>query len=302
MYGDTAAPPTYHKKGRPFRVHEAAKQALLEYHQTYPYLYLDELVRYLEEEWDIHTSKPSVCRLLKAHRRSQKKGSRIGPQSQQLRNDWVADMVDLTAEQLVFIDESLFKAQTGWRCMAYGPIGSEVRWHDDVTRGSTWSILPALTVDGYLPCTGVKEGFFKGEDFFIWFTQELLPLCNPFPCERSVIVLDNVNVHLDQRVQRACDEKGCMLKFLPPYSPDYNPIELTFNILKAWMRRHFWQLRRAFEGDFGGFLKYALAHSGCDKEAVKLFRHSTAGYKFEGDYKSYMEQLARFVAEVIQDV
>ena len=46
-------------------------------------------------------------------------------------------MQDVTAEKLIFIDESLLKAQTGWRCLAYGPIGQAARWEDDMRRGDT---------------------------------------------------------------------------------------------------------------------------------------------------------------------
>ena len=107
-------------------------------------------------------------------------------------------MQDVTAEQLVFIDESLFKAQTGWRCLAYAPIGQPARWEDNMRRGDTWSILPAYTTDGYLLCTGIKKGYYNGESFFEWVVEELLPLCNPYPQPHSIIVLDNVNVHLNR--------------------------------------------------------------------------------------------------------
>ena len=234
--------------GGPKKVHSAARKALLEYHSQSPFMYLDELARYLEEEWDITVSISTVSRLLKDDRRSLKKGSRVGPQSSQLRVEWQAFRTDVTAEQLVFLDESLFKAQTGWRCMAYGLIGSNARWHDDMRRGDTWSILPALTVDGYIPCTHIQQGFINQDDFFQWFTQELLPNCNPFPNPKSVIIMDNLGVHQNRRIQRAVDEKGCLLKYLPPYSPDYNLIELTFNILKYWMRRHFCRRHLISEG------------------------------------------------------
>ena len=63
--------------------------------------------------------------------------------------------------------------------------------------------------------------------------------------------------------------KGCLIKYLPPYSPDYNPIELTFSILKAWMRRHFEAFRHVFQNDFKGFLRYAIENSSCDRFAIK---------------------------------
>jgi transposase len=45
--------------------------------------------------------------------------------------------------------------------------------------------------------------------------------------------MDNTSIHKDARIQAACNEAGVLLKFLPPYSPDYNPIESTFKDLKA---------------------------------------------------------------------
>jgi transposase len=117
--------------------------------------------------------------------------------------------------------------------MAYGPIGDPARYSDDMTRGDTWGILPAYTTNGYLPCAGIRQGFFNGDAFVSWVVNELLPYLNPFPQPRSVICLDNLNVHLDHRVREALEGKGCLIKFLPPYSPDYSPIELTFSMLKA---------------------------------------------------------------------
>ena len=127
MYGHIN-PPRHCPFGKDRKIHDAAKEALLNYTAEYLFLYQDELVRFLEEEWDIQTTKTTVARLLKADRQSKKKGSRNGPRSDMLRADWQTFMLDVTAEQLVFLDESLFKAQTGWRCMAYSPIGSEARW------------------------------------------------------------------------------------------------------------------------------------------------------------------------------
>jgi hypothetical protein len=192
------------------------------------------MVMFLEEEWDIRVNQSTVSRLLKRNKLRNKKGQRIGhTQSQALRVAWQAQMHDISAEQMVFIDESLFKQQTGWRLMAYGPIGSPARYADDMARGNTWSILPAYTVDGYLPCIGIRLGFFNGDAFVSWILNELLPHLRPFPEPRSVVCLDNLNVHLDARVRTALEERGCLIRFLPPYSPDFNPIELTFSMLKV---------------------------------------------------------------------
>ena len=65
------------------------------------------------------------------------------------------------------------------------------------------------------------------------------------------------------------------------------------------MRRHFRMLRPAFEGDFGSFLSYTIAHSGYDATVVQLFRHSVGGYKFEGDYEVYIQELQAYSDEHI---
>ena len=200
-------------------------------------------------------------------------------------------MTRLRAEQLVFFDESNFKKQSCWRRMAYGPIGEPTRYHGNINRGETYSLMPAYTVDGYLPCTALKESYFNADEVFEWLTNHLLPLCNAFPGPRSVICMDNVNIHCNPRIEEAIEAKGCLVRYLPPYSPDFNPIELTFSVLKAWMRRHFDQYRDTFRGNFEGFIRFALEHSECDRYAREHFRHSPAGYQFEGDYEKFMEEV-----------
>jgi len=57
------------------------------------------------------------------------------------------------------------------------------------------------------------------------------------------------------------------------------------------MRRHFRRLRPTFNS-FGAFLAFAIERSECDKHAMKHFRHSASDYMFEGDYETYMQELA----------
>jgi DDE superfamily endonuclease len=114
-----------------------------------------------------------------------------------------------------------------------------------------------------------------------------------------VVCLDNLNVHLDLRVQTALEDKGCLIKFLPIYSPDYSLIELTFSVLKAWIQRYYQHLQYVYQGDFGGFLQHAIEQSGCDKHAKEHFRHATDGHKFEGDYEAFMQELEQWSLEEV---
>ncbi len=71
--------------------------------------------------------------------------------------------MQLTAEQLVFVDETLFNETTGWHQQAYAPVGEPARYQASRKRGHSWSVLPAYTIDGYLPCIGIREGWSNGE-------------------------------------------------------------------------------------------------------------------------------------------
>ena len=194
-----------------------------------------EMVSYLWEEWDLDVHRSTVGRFLKRVRWSAKKGRRVGDrQNAELRLAWIAGLLNITAEQIVAVDESNFNEATGWRRQVYAPIGQPGRYHGDVTRGKSWSVLPAYTVDGYLT-VGIKEGYFSGETFFRWVVDELLPHCNAYPAPRSVIIMDNASIHCNPRIEQVIRQHGCEIKYLPPYSPDYNPIELSFAVLKAWI-------------------------------------------------------------------
>lgn len=207
----------------------------------------------------------------------------------------------MTAEQLVFIDETLFNETTGWRHRVYAPIGQDGRYHADPRRGRSWSVLPAYTVDGYLPCTGFKEGWFNAEAFFRWIINELLPHCGVFPIHRSIIIIDNASVHCNPRIEEVIRQHGCEVRFLPPYSPDFNPIELSFSVLKAWVRKYFQDLWPHFQGDSGDFLRYAVRRSRCDRFAKGHFRHSAEGYIFEADIRELERRLYEEGVEDFED-
>lgn len=173
-------------------------------------------------------------RFLERNKQSYKVGQKLSDrQCVELRLAWKADMLGLRGQQLVFIDESLFNSTTSWRKKAWSAIGQPTRYHYDISRRKSWSILPAYTVDGYLQCTSIKEGYFNADEFFNWVQNSLLPVCRP----GSVIIIDNNNTHVNARIERAITAAGFQVKYLPPYSPDFNPIELTFSVLKAWIKR-----------------------------------------------------------------
>lgn len=137
MYGQLETPGGRDPGGRPPRLSRAARDALLLYQRRNPHAYQDELAEFLQEEWGITVHRSTISRVLKDLKISRKKGERTAQPSQLLRDAWQEKMHPYSAEQLVIIDESLFKLQSGWRAFAYAPIGEPARYHDDMRRGET---------------------------------------------------------------------------------------------------------------------------------------------------------------------
>jgi transposase len=97
---------------------------------------------------------------------------------------------------------------------------------------TTMTFLAALRVDRIdAPC--VIDGPINGTIFRIWVEQFLLPTLRP----GDLVVLDNLGSHKGEAVRRAIRAAGAHLLFLPPYSPDLNPIEMMFAKLKALLRK-----------------------------------------------------------------
>jgi len=61
---------------------------------------------------------------------------------------------------------------------------------------------------------------------------------NPYPGKNSVLVMDNAKIHHNEEMINVIKSVGCRVLFLPPYSPDFNPIELAFSTLKSWIKRN----------------------------------------------------------------
>ena len=83
-----------------------------------------------------------------------------------------------------------------------------------------------------LTATAVFDGPIDNGTFRAYVEQVLVPTLRP----GDVVVLDNLAVHKQPEVRVAIEEVGARLRFLPPYSPDFNPIELAFAKLKAFLR------------------------------------------------------------------
>ncbi len=79
----------------------------------------------------------------------------------------------------------------------------------------------------------VLDGAMNGPAFLAWIEQELAPTLSP----GDIVVMDNLPAHKPAAVRTAIERRGAELRYLPPYSPDLNPIEMAYSKLKALLKK-----------------------------------------------------------------
>ena len=132
--------------------------------------------------------------------------------------------------ELLYLDESGFQTnmtRTHARC----PRGQRATDSVPRNRGKNLTLLCALTLAGPTAPL-VVEGGVNGDVFVTYVREVLVPVLRP----GQVVVLDNLGAHLRPTVRELVEATGALLVYLPPYSPDLNPIESMFSKLKAALR------------------------------------------------------------------
>ena len=109
--------------------------------------------------------------------------------------------------------------------------GTRLGDHTPCSHWQTYTVIATLRCDG-VGAPAVFDGPIDNPSFLAYVEQVLVPTLRP----GDVVVLDNLAVHKQAAVRAAVEGVGAQLRFLPPYSPDFNPIELAFAKLKAFLR------------------------------------------------------------------
>ena len=131
----------------------------------------------------------------------------------------------------MFLDESGFSLAL-YRLYGWGPKGQRLVEAVPSKRGVNLSVLGAFDVEGMLSITS-KPGAMKRVDLEAFLREDVLPKLLP----GSVLVLDNARIHHGGQIEQIVAAAGCSVLYLPPYSPDFSPIELAWGWVKAFVRR-----------------------------------------------------------------
>lgn len=149
-----------------------------------------------------------------------------------LRAAWKAMVAEqLYAGRLVFVDE--MGANTSLAPIyGWSRRGERTRYSVPRNRGKNTTLLASMTLEGMGPCLAV-EGSTTAAVFEAYVERVLTPALRA----GQVVVMDNLSAHKSQRVRELVESRGCELLYLPPYSPDFNPIEEAFAKIKGLLRK-----------------------------------------------------------------
>jgi transposase len=146
------------------------------------------------------------------------------------RQEWFEGQVDLDPERLVFIDETWASTNMA-RLHGRAPKGERLRAGIPHGHWKTTTFVAGLRLTGMM-ATMVLDGPINRDAFQAYVEQVLVRELRP----GDTVIMDNLSSHKGVAIRQAIEAAGARLVFLPPYSPDFNPIENAFAKLKALLR------------------------------------------------------------------
>jgi len=141
-------------------------------------------------------------------------------------------MTQYPANRLIFIDESGSNLSSS-RLYARSFGGHRIRMPKPYVRGHHYSLISAISLDGVQ--TSLYGTWATDATIFETFIEKcLLPTLKA----GDIVIMDNVKFHKTSRVQQCIQSVNATLKFLPPYSPDFSPIELMWSKIKSIIKQY----------------------------------------------------------------
>lgn len=146
------------------------------------------------------------------------------------KEEYQKEIAQIDPKDLIFIDESGVNTSMD-RAYARAPEGQRAYAYRPYQKGNNVTIVGALSYQG-IEASMTIEGYMDGECFIAFVNQVLVPQLKI----GNVVVLDNLSSHKAQAIRTAIESKGARLLYLPPYSPEFSPIELCWSKVKTLLR------------------------------------------------------------------
>ena len=205
-----------------------------------PTTYLGELCREISQVSGKLVSDSTVCRLLARYGFTRKKIRTVAKQrSIDLRAEFMAWMSSYDRDLLVWVDETGSDHRDHARRYGYAISGQTPVYHRFLERGPRVSAIAAMNTEGVIAAE-CHLGSVNGDIFLDFLRGSLIPNMQQYDgiARRSIVILDNCSIHHVTEVTELFREAGIVVFYLPPYSPDLNPIEELFSYAKYYLKRH----------------------------------------------------------------
>jgi transposase len=198
--------------------------------RKHPDATLEELRRLTHKSCSIMAVQRAVLRLGYSLKKTLSASERNRADVRRRRNQWLTNPLRRDPHRLIFIDESGAKTNMA-RLWGRARRGARVIDHVPHGHWNTTTMIGSIRLDGTVSCMAV-EGATTAEVFREYVRQVLCPTLR----EGDIVIADNLSAHKDAQSKALICACGATFEFLPPYSPDFNPIENMWSTVKSHLR------------------------------------------------------------------
>ena len=203
-----------------------------------PAIYLHEIQKELKHLLLIDVDVSNICRFLHKSGLTRQKLCTVAVQQKEfLRQQFISDISVYSTDIFIFVDETGADRRNMLRKYGYSFCGKTPVNHTLLVLGERVSAIACMSVTGLLNVKTVK-GTSDGDTFYDFVQTHLLQHLMPFNGTNPhfVVILDNCSIHHVPEISRSIQDVGALIHYLPPYSPDLNPIEEMFSKIKYVMK------------------------------------------------------------------
>ena len=222
--------------GRPGLIDDDGFAKIKGYVESNPDITLEAIQTAYENETKVTLSISTICRALQRLSFNRKKISHYAQEQERedvkkKRKNYRKESKKIKAEHLVFIDESGVNLKQSSR-YARAFKGNRVKLPTPFSRGKTYSMIGAVTINDVL--AAMYGEWATNTEIFEHFVEYCLcPVLTP----EHVVVMDNISFHHNNDIKHKIESTGARLMYLPPYSPDFSPIENMWSKIKTCLRK-----------------------------------------------------------------
>ena len=233
--------PTKQRHGPPRLLNDFEQTLLIQLIVNSPSIYLSEVQARLYDATGTTVHESTIRRTIHYLGFTRKKIEHIAYQrSNTLRAEFMSDISIFDPNMIVWVDETGFRHTNSIRSYGYSLRGMRAEDHHLKLGKVSINVIGIMSIYG-MEDIYITEENVNGDTFENFIGTCLLPQLMPFNGinTHSVVVMDNCSVHHMERVGEMITSVGALIKYLPPYSPDLNPIELVFSKVKSFVKSNY---------------------------------------------------------------